>query len=43
MSRLDIGDTFPRLDGVLADGAPFQVPEDLGNQRAVLLFYRGHW
>ena len=43
MSRLDVGDTFPRLDGVLADGDPFQVPEDLGNQRAVLLFYRGHW
>ncbi len=43
MARLNIGDTFPSLNGVLADGTAFRVPADLGDRRTVLLFYRGHW
>ncbi len=43
MARLDIGESFPSVAGVLADGAPFRVPDDLAARRTVLLFYRGHW
>ena len=43
MAKLNLGDTFPALEGVLADGTPFRVPEDLGDRRTALLFYRGHW
>ncbi len=43
MAKLNLGDTFPSLEGVLADGRPFRVPQDLGDRRTALLFYRGHW
>ncbi len=42
MARLSIGDAFPALTGVLADGTAFRVPDDLGDRRTALLFYRGH-
>ncbi|MDE2989471.1 MAG: hypothetical protein OXU21_00195 [Chloroflexota bacterium] len=43
MARLNLGDAFPALEGVLGDGTPFRVPDDLGDRRTALLFYRGHW
>lgn len=43
MARLSVGDTFPALSGVLADGMAFHLPDDLSDHRTVLLFYRGHW
>jgi peroxiredoxin len=43
MASLNRGDTFPALSGVLADGTPFHVPDDLSGHHTVLLFYRGHW
>ena len=43
MGKLNLGDTFPTLEGVLGDGAPFRIPDDLGERRTALLFYRGHW
>jgi peroxiredoxin len=41
--KLDTGDAFPQLSLSLAGGGSMAVPDDLGGNYAVLLFYRGHW
>ncbi|MDH3703512.1 MAG: hypothetical protein OEU46_19610 [Alphaproteobacteria bacterium] len=41
--KLDTGDAFPQLSLSLAGGGSMTVPDDLGGNYAVLLFYRGHW
>lgn len=42
-TRLDVGDRFPSLRLELTDGRTLQVPDELGSQYTVLLFFRGHW
>lgn len=41
--KLDAGDAFPKLVLRLAGGKTLTVPDDLGANYTVLLFYRGHW
>jgi len=41
--KLDTGDVFPQLSLSLVGGGAMTVPDDIGGNYAVLLFYRGHW
>ena len=41
--KLDMGDKFPNLTLNLVGGGTLSVPDDLGSDYTVILFYRGHW
>lgn len=41
--RLGAGDRFPTLGLACSDGQNRSIPEDLGSDFSVVLFYRGHW
>jgi hypothetical protein len=41
--KLDNGEVFPPVRGLLADGGTMTVPDDLDREWLVVLFYRGHW
>lgn len=41
--KLGIGDTFPKLQLTLTDGATLDLPGGLDSRYKVVLFYRGHW
>lgn len=41
--RLAVGEAFPRLTAPLVGGGRTELPEEVSDGWAVLLFYRGHW
>ncbi len=43
MSQLNPGDTFPTLPVTTTQGETLQLPDALGGQFGVVLFYRGSW
>ncbi len=43
MPRLKNGDTFPDLTADSAQGDTIHLPDDLADQWAVIVFYRGDW
>ncbi len=43
MDTLRIGEPFPTLRVPLVSGSTLEIPAELHDLRAVLLFYRGRW
>ncbi len=43
METLRVGDRFPTLRVDTVDGSTLEIPTELHDLRAVLLFYRGRW
>jgi len=43
MQRLENGDSFPSLTAQTADGDTIDLPDDQGDDWALVAFYRGHW
>lgn len=43
MPRLKTGDQFPTLTTDTVQGEKLQLPDDLADQWAVIIFYRGDW
>ncbi|MEE8201315.1 MAG: hypothetical protein V3R29_09115 [Candidatus Acidoferrales bacterium] len=41
--RLENNQQFPKLTASKVDGREMTLPDELGDQWGVLLFYRGHW
>ena len=41
--KLGIGASFPSLTLNLVDGGTLSLPDGLGTDWKVILFYRGHW
>jgi peroxiredoxin len=43
METLRVGNRFPQLQARAVDGTTLRMPDDLEDNIAVLIFYRGHW
>ena len=43
MNRLENGQPLPPVSAPSVEEGPVQLPDDLGDRWAVLLFYRGDW
>ena len=43
MDCLRVGDRFPSLEVRVTEGGTLRIPEQLRDQYAVLVFYRGHF
>ena len=41
--KLNPGDNFPHINLDIVGGESLQIPQDLGGQFNIVLFYRGHW
>ena len=43
LASLDTNDVFPKLDFELVSGETLSIPEGLGEDYGILMFYRGSW
>ena len=43
MEKLENGDPFPTLEAPRVSGRSMTIPDDLGDQWSLVVFYRGHW
>ncbi len=41
--QLNPGDPFPNYHIQVTDGRTLSIPQDLGGEYAVIIFYRGIW
>jgi len=41
--KLGVGSSFPSLQLEIAGGQQISLPQNIGTDFAVVLFYRGHW
>jgi len=41
--KLGVGSSLPSLQLQIAGGQQISLPQDIGTDFAVVLFYRGHW
>lgn len=41
--QLNPGDSFPEYTVQLTDGGTLTIPQDLGGEYAVIIYYRGVW
>ncbi len=41
--KLNLLDSFPRVELSIAGGGTLTLPEDIETPYAILVFYRGHW
>jgi hypothetical protein len=41
--KLNMMDTFPSVTLNLAGGGTLTVPDEIGTDYTIVLFYRGHW
>jgi len=41
--KLGVGSSFPSLQLQIVGGQQISLPQDIGTDFAVVLFYRGHW
>lgn len=42
-TKLNTGDSFPRMTLKLTDGSPLELPGGQDTKYKIVLFYRGHW
>jgi peroxiredoxin len=42
-TKLNTGDTFPRMTLKLTDGSQLALPDGRDTKYKIVLFYRGHW
>lgn len=42
-TTLEPGNRFPELTATSVSGDGVTIPDDVGGDAVVLLFYRGHW